>query len=285
MPHVAAAATEERGQREQDGGAPATPATPAAEGIPTPRPSESGPCVEQVINAAAEFGIPAERYAAYAAKRWGPGWKINAAGRRRALAEIESFRDDPDRLFDKIDDGQWRASCHWRFENIPPGARAVFSCVPTMNKAVVVATVGATEAAEAVGEQLAAVLGGFAPANDAERRTGIPTIGVSHGMVYGCGTEHGVPMAGFDHEFTTGSPFGAGPQTFMLGHVHKHQSWEQDGRMIAYAGSIGRLHYGEQGAKGFLIWDVGATSACFEVVETPAKRNGQLSCMTPQTAG
>ena len=40
---------------------------------------------------------------AYAAKRWGPGWKINADGRRRALAEIERFRDDPDGLTDKID--------------------------------------------------------------------------------------------------------------------------------------------------------------------------------------
>ena len=56
-----------------------------------------------MLNAAAEFGIDGERYAAYAAKRWGPGWKINATGRRRALAEIESFRDDPDGLTDKID--------------------------------------------------------------------------------------------------------------------------------------------------------------------------------------
>src|SRR5205823_6068617 len=85
---------------------------------------------------------------------------------------------------------------------------------------------------------------------------GMPTIGVSHGTVYGSVTEHGVPMAGFDHEFTARSLFGANAQAFMLGHIHKHQSWEHDGRMIAYAGSIGRLHYGEQGDKGFLIWDV-----------------------------
>ncbi|MCC6198278.1 MAG: hypothetical protein IT518_27815, partial [Burkholderiales bacterium] len=63
----------------------------------------SGPSVEQVISAAAEFGIDGARYTAYAAKRWGPGWKINAAGRRRALAEIQSFRDDPDGLTNKID--------------------------------------------------------------------------------------------------------------------------------------------------------------------------------------
>ena len=63
----------------------------------------SGPSAEQVLNAAAEFGIGGERYAQYATKRWGPGWKLNATGRRRALVEIETFRDDPDGLIDKID--------------------------------------------------------------------------------------------------------------------------------------------------------------------------------------
>jgi exonuclease SbcD len=122
-----------------------------------------------------------------------------------------------------------------------------------------------------------ALLRGLAPINEAARAAGVPTIGVSHGTVYGCVTEHGVPMAGFDHEFTTGSLFGAGAQAFLLGHIHKHQSWEQDGRMIAYAGSIGRLHYGEQGAKGFLIWDVGAASVRFDLIATPAKRTVEIS--------
>ena len=175
------------------------------------------------------------------------------------------------------EDGCWLESQGWRFEQIPPGARAVFSCVPTVNKAVVAAAVGATEAAAAVGEQLTALLRGFAPINEAARAAGVPTIGVSHGTVYGCVTEHGVPMAGFDHEFTTGSLFGAGAQAFLLGHIHKHQSWQQDGRVIAYAGSIGRLHYGEQGDKGFLIWNVGAASARFELIATPAKRTVEIS--------
>src|SRR5207253_3497324 len=94
---------------------------------------------------------------------------------------------------------------------------------------------------------------------------------------YGCVTEHGVPMAGFDHEFTTGSLFGAGAQAFLLGHIHKHQSWEQNGRVIAYAGSIGRLHYGEQGDKGFLIWEVEAASVRFELIATPAKHTVEIS--------
>ncbi len=176
-----------------------------------------------------------------------------------------------------MDDGCWRESPSWRFDRIPPGARAVFSCLPTVNKAVVAAAVGATEAAAAVGEQLTALLRGFAPSNEAARAAGVPTMGVSHGTVYGCVTEHGVPMAGFDHEFTSGSLFGAAAQAFLLGHIHKHQSWEQDGRLIAYAGSIGRLHYGEEGAKGFLIWDVDADSARFQLIATPAKRTVEIS--------
>ncbi len=83
--------------------APRAQSAPAVEAGPAKSEGGSGPSVEQVVSAAAEFGIDGARYAAYAAKRWGPGWKINAAGRRRALAEIERFRDDPDGLIDKID--------------------------------------------------------------------------------------------------------------------------------------------------------------------------------------
>jgi hypothetical protein len=79
------------------------PTTPATQAKSAQREGSTGPTVEQVINAAAEFGVEHERYAAYAAKRWGPGWKINAAGRRRALAEIECFRADPDGFVNKID--------------------------------------------------------------------------------------------------------------------------------------------------------------------------------------
>ena len=176
-----------------------------------------------------------------------------------------------------VGDGHWLESEGWRFEQIPQSTRALFSCVPTVNKAIVAAAVGATEASAAVGEQLTALLHGYAPINEAARQAGMPTIGVSHGTVYGCVTEHGVPMAGFDHEFTTGSLFGAGAQAFLLGHIHKHQSWEQDGRVVAYAGSVGRLHYGEQGGKGFLIWDVGAASARLELIATPARRTLEIA--------
>lgn len=168
--------------------------------------------------------------------------------------------------------GRWLSSEGWCFETIPVGASVLFSCVPTVNKAVIAAVVGATHAAESVGNELASLLKGFAPINQMARVQGIPTVGVSHGTVYGCTTEHGVPMAGFDHEFTTATLFSAQATAFMLGHIHKHQSWEENGHVIAYPGSIGRLHYGEEGDKGFLIWEVSAATAQYQLVCTPAKR-------------
>ena len=162
---------------------------------------------------------------------------------------------------------EWLASTSWCFDSLPAGARALITCIPTVNKAVVAATVGAAEAAQAVGEHLALLLRGYAPIHRAARRQGVPTIGVSHGTVFGCVSEHGVPMASFDHEFTTGALFGAEALAFMLGHIHRHQAWEQESRAgrqcIAYPGSIGRFHYGEEGGKGFLFWEVDADQARF----------------------
>ena len=83
-------------------------------------------------------------------------------------------------------DGRWIASEGWRFDELPRDVIALFSCVPTVNKAAVAAAVGVVEAAGAVGEQLAALLRGFCPGNAAACRLGIPTIGVSHGTVNGC---------------------------------------------------------------------------------------------------
>ena len=172
--------------------------------------------------------------------------------------------------------GQWLSSDAWRFDTLPVAPLALFTCVPTVNKAVVAATVGAANAATSVAEHLAALLAGFAPVHREARARGVPTIGVSHGTVFGCTSEHGVPMAGFDHEFTTGALFAAEATAFMLGHIHMHQAWMRDHgagvQCIAYAGSIGRFHFGEQGDKGFLVWEIGADAAGFQLHATPARR-------------
>jgi len=70
--------------------------------------------------------------------------------------------------------------------------------------------------------------------------------------------------------------FAAEAQAFMLGHIHRHQAWDCEGRhgqqRIAYAGSIGRFHYGEDGDKGWLLWEVDASSAVCTLQPTPARR-------------
>lgn len=173
-------------------------------------------------------------------------------------------------------EGRWLVSGGWRFDAVPPGTQLLVSCVPTINKAVVAATVGAAQAGAAVGEHLALLLAGFAPGHRQARRQGIPTVLISHGTVFGSMTEHGVPMAGADHEFTAGLLFAAEAQAVLLGHIHRHQRWDLEdlaGRQcIAYAGSIGRFHYGEEGDKGFLLWEVTPTAADCVLWPTPARR-------------
>lgn len=174
--------------------------------------------------------------------------------------------------------GTWQESPGWAFDAVPPDAAALFTCIPTVNKAVIGAVVGATNAAQAVGEQLSLLLAGYGPVNSSARQAGVPTIGVSHGTVYGCLTEHDVPMAGNDHEFTTANLFSANISAWMLGHIHKHQSWADGaGHVIAYAGSIARLHYGEIGDKGYLNWEVSADAASFVLTPTPARRTIELN--------
>lgn len=152
----------------------------------------------------------------------------------------------------------------------------VITAIPTVNKAELALAVGAENANVEMGNHLASLLASFGPANAALRRRGVPTVLVGHGTVDGSLNEHGVPMAGLDHEFSLGSLFAANTTAGMLGHIHKHQHWERvhDGRIqrIAYAGSCGRFHYGEDGDKYALEWNVTADTADFVAHVTPSKR-------------
>lgn len=153
---------------------------------------------------------------------------------------------------------------------------AVFTCLPTVNKGQLAASVGALAAGTELGDALAAYLAAAGRVNVQLRAAGIPTIGVSHGTVNGCTTEHGVVMAGFDHEFSLTALFEAECDGFMLGHIHKAQQWMRDGRLVAYPGSIGRFHYGEEGDKGYLSWDVEPGIATASLVPTPSR---QMVCI------
>jgi exonuclease SbcD len=170
----------------------------------------------------------------------------------------------------------WVASDSTRFDAMPTDTQALFSCLPAVNKGVVAATYGAKDAPGAAGAMVADLLLQWAPSHTAARAAGIPVTLISHGTVAESISEQGVPMAGMDHEYTTGALFAAQASAVMLGHIHQHQQWEQDGRRIAYPGSPGRLHFGEVTAKGALIWNVQPNEASAEFVETPAKRLIQI---------
>ncbi|MDN7805718.1 metallophosphoesterase family protein [Burkholderia gladioli] len=149
--------------------------------------------------------------------------------------------------------------------------QAIFTCLPTMNKADLALRVGSLAASTDLADILAGFLAAAGRINAAFRAAGIPTIGVSHGTVNGCQTEHGVTMAGFDHEFSLSALFGAECSAFLLGHIHKYQTWEREGRLVGYPGSIGRFHYGELGDKGYLSWDVSASDARAVLVPSPSR--------------
>jgi exonuclease SbcD len=161
-----------------------------------------------------------------------------------------------------------------QFTDVHP--EVVFTCLPTVNKGQLAVSVGALEAGTGLGDVLAAFLTAAGRVNRQLRASGIRTVGVSHGTVQGCTTEHGVMMAGFDHEFSLTALFEAECDAFMLGHIHKEQQWERDGRLVAYPGSIGRFHYGEEGEKGYLAWEVDPGSAAAKLVPTPSR---QMVCI------
>jgi exonuclease SbcD len=170
-------------------------------------------------------------------------------------------------------DGAW---VPFESDRVDVDYQVVITAVPTVNKAELALTIGAENANVEMGNHLAALLASFGPINEQLRRRGIPTVLTGHGTVDGSLTEHGVPMAGLDHEFSLGALFAANANASALGHIHKHQHWERmhQGRLqrIAYAGAPGRFHYGEDGDKCVLVWDVTADSAGFTPIVTPSKK-------------
>ena len=165
----------------------------------------------------------------------------------------------------------WVTSEGFCFDDIPCGTQVLFTSIPAVNRADIAARVGGERASTQTKDMVAELLAAFAPINAQARFLGIPTVLLSHGTVAGSITEHGVPMAGLDHEFSTGALFAAQATAVMLGHIHRHQFWHQDGRVIAYAGSIGRLHFGEKGDKGWVEWEVTAEAATLLHQKTPAR--------------
>ncbi len=175
-----------------------------------------------------------------------------------------------------LENGRWHPYIHR--EGRPD---LVITAVPTVNRAECLKVSQLTHNEE-LAQELGLKLSDFAPFNRELRDLGVPTVLVSHGTVQGSVNEHGLVLNDTDHEYTTGTLFSAGTDAVMLGHIHQFQSWKQTvpgGRhqLIAYSGSVGRYHYGEQDEKCALIWTVQPGMACFERMVTPSCRMIDIS--------
>jgi hypothetical protein len=69
---------------------------------PEVAPSRDEPTLDKVLALAGGHGVSAADFEAYAARRWGPGWKLNPQGRRRAWDELDRHRNDAPSYADKI---------------------------------------------------------------------------------------------------------------------------------------------------------------------------------------
>lgn len=153
-----------------------------------------------------------------------------------------------------------------------PIAKVLLTLFPPVHKGDIAASSDINNVNDAAGEYVSKFMMASAAPNLKFRDLEYLSILASHGTVNGCTTEHGVPMHGNDHEFTVGSLFASEADAIMLGHIHKYQFWNKDGRTIAYAGSLGCLHYGEVDPKGFVIWEIEPGKSKPFLVQTPAKR-------------
>ncbi|MCK5607584.1 metallophosphoesterase [Candidatus Pacearchaeota archaeon] len=126
---------------------------------------------------------------------------------------------------------------------------ASFTLLPSVDKSYLYAKVdgGIQEGNAQIRELLHDVLAGFGQINDT---ISAPCILVGHGMITGAEFSSGQTAIGEDLEFGVGDLHAAKCDYYAMGHVHKYQQFPGH---IYYSGSPGRLNFGEQEEKGFLM--------------------------------
>jgi len=144
-------------------------------------------------------------------------------------------------------------------------------------KAELLATMGAQGqelGEQAAGDALRTVLRGLG-AHLAEHDG--PRLLAMHAMVRGSMTSTGQPLVGCDMELGLEDLALCRADAYALGHIHKGQEWEIEGRPVIYPGSPRRTAFGETERKGYVIVEVDDINAdterrrpaTWELVETP----------------
>jgi exonuclease SbcD len=132
------------------------------------------------------------------------------------------------------------------------------------------------EVEQAAGEALRAVLRGLGD-QLAACDEGVPRLFLAHAMVRGSITSTGQPLVGCDFELGLEDlALCRGADAYLLGHIHKGQSWEINGAPVIYPGSPRRTAFGELEAKGYVVLDCDGHGVRWEFVEAPATKMVQL---------
>jgi exonuclease SbcD len=150
-------------------------------------------------------------------------------------------------------------------------ASAIILSIPPVSKANLLAygNDGMEESRLDTIEALRKVLQMFGTIAEEARYAGIPVILVGHLTVTGSTLSTGQQIVGRDIELGVGDLRMAFADLVCLGHIHKVQSWGE----IFYSGSITRLNYGEEEAKGFWIHELsGNKPISSRFIETPARK-------------
>lgn len=145
---------------------------------------------------------------------------------------------------------------------------AVFTLVPSLDKAALMGRIGGDSIKDGNFQFREAVHDMFAGFGLINSQMACPTVLITHGMLTGAVFSTGQCAVGEDLEFGLNDLQAAKCDAVMLGHVHKYQSWGN----VAYSGSPGRLNFGEQEEKGFLLWTFDDGSTSHQFVPTPARR-------------
>ena len=152
------------------------------------------------------------------------------------------------------------------------GLEAIIYSLPPASKANILAKAGTNlqDASKAIIDLLKGIFTIWGGMSDLARENGVPAIVVGHGTVIGAVSSTGQKMTGKDIEFGRGDIASARADVVCLAHIHKAQSWEEDG--IFYCGSITRLNVGEREEKGFWIHELTEEGRKSRFVSGPYKR-------------
>lgn len=140
-----------------------------------------------------------------------------------------------------------------------PGGKVEIVAIPWVDKAAFVAKL---DAAEAASESTKARIESEIATLFVSLGEQLGTIGtaasfvVAHLNVSGSETSTGQTLTGQGLEVTPGALSDLGADYVALGHVHKFQSWNADGRPVVYAGSPWRQNFGELEGKGWMAIEV-----------------------------